>query len=288
MDTKELMSGIAIVIDDALAGAPAAEGDASGGEDLIGQIVEWFETEWKLPFVKMTTLPKAAFWPNLLRSASFVLLDWRLWGAGGEMLKQSTIDDIKEFLSTARENLVPVLILTNENPDDVTAELRKLPDDVYDEGAADKNFVFVEQKNGFWTGTSVDVGTLKAWVYGNASVYALKTWHRVMDDAKSELFQAMCRRSVNWPRSVLGDVSNGWCGPQCVSDEFDQRQSAGPHACRLVRGGTSLRPGRRRLGRRAAKADRGDEFPRRRRTAGGRGQVRRPVQGRDQEVLAEF
>ena len=82
MDTEELMSGIAVVIDDALAGAPAAEGDASGGEDLIGQIVEWFETEWKLPFVKMTTLPKAAFWPNLLRSASFVLLDWRLWEPG--------------------------------------------------------------------------------------------------------------------------------------------------------------------------------------------------------------
>ena len=110
------------------------------------------------------------------------------------------IDDIREFLTTARENLVPVLILTNENPDDVTAELRKLPDDVYDEDATGSNFVFVEQKSGFWTGTSVDVGTLNAWVYGNASVYALKTWHRVMDSAKSELFQAMCRRSVNWPR----------------------------------------------------------------------------------------
>ena len=37
-------------------------------------------------------------------------------------------------------------------------------------------------------------------MYGNASVYALKTWHRVLDGAKAELFQAMCRRSVNWPR----------------------------------------------------------------------------------------
>ena len=199
MDTGELMSGIAVVIDDVV-GAPFERGEANGGEDLIGQIVEWFETEWKLPFIKMTTLPKAAFWPNLLRSASFVLLDWRLWGAGGETLKRSTIDDIKKFLTTARENLVPVFILTNENPDDVTEELRKLPHDVYDEGAAATNFVFVKQKSGFWTGTSVDVGTLQAWVYGNASVYALKTWHRVMDGAKSELFQAMCRRSVNWPR----------------------------------------------------------------------------------------
>ena len=200
METEDLMSGIAVVIDDALAGAPGAGGDAIGGADLIGRIVNWFETEWKLPFVKMTKLPRAALWPNLFRSASFVLLDWRLWGVGAETLKRDTIDDIKEFLKSAREHLVPVLILTHEDPEEVRAELRQLPVDLYDEDAAEKNFVFVEQKNGFWTGTSVDVGTLKAWVYGNASVYALKTWCRVMDGAKIELFQAMCRRSVNWPR----------------------------------------------------------------------------------------
>ena len=116
MDTAQLMSGIAVVIDDALAGAPVAGGDASGEEDLIDQIVRWFEIEWKLPFVKMTTLPEAALRLNLLRSASFVLLDWRLWGPGGDVLKHSMIDEIKEFLTTARENLVPVLILTNEKP----------------------------------------------------------------------------------------------------------------------------------------------------------------------------
>ena len=200
MKTEKLMSGIAVVIDDALTIAPAGGGDADGGEDLVGQIVKWFENEWRLPFIKMTALPEEAFWPNLLRAASFILLDWRLWGAGGDMLRRSTIDNIKAFLTSARENLVPVFILTNENPDDVTAELRQLPDDVYDEDAAASNFVFVEPKNGFWTGAEVDVGTLKAWVYGNASVYALKTWHQVMDEAKRELFQAMCRRSVDWPR----------------------------------------------------------------------------------------
>ena len=200
MDTKELMSGIAVVVDDAFGSGPDAAGDASGEEDLIWQIVNWFETEWKISFVKWTSLPDAACWQNLLRAASFVLLDWRLWGAGGETLKLSAIEDIKAFLTSARENLVPVFILTNENPEDVTAELSKLPDDVYDERAAGTNFVFVEQKSGFWSGTSVDVARLQGWVYGNASVYALKMWHRALDDAKSELFQAMCRRSVNWPR----------------------------------------------------------------------------------------
>ena len=194
------MSGIAVVIDDALTGVPGGGGEANGGEDLIGQIVKWFETEWSLPFVKMTTLPEAKLWPNLFRAASFVLLDWRLWGSGGEMLRSSTVDNIKEFLTSARENLVPVFILTNEAPDDVTAELRQLPADVYDDGAAENNFVFVQPKNGFWTGGAVNVETFRAWVYGNASVYALKTWYQVMDAAKGELFQTMCRRSVNWPR----------------------------------------------------------------------------------------
>ena len=195
METKDLMSGIAVVIDDALEGAPVV-----GGEDRIGEIVTWFENEWELPFVKMTTLPEAALWPNLLRAASFVLLDWRLWVGGGDELRRRMIEDIKEFLRVARENLVPVFILTNENTDDVAQELDELPDDVYDASAAGNNFVLVQQKIGFWNGGEVDVRALTEWVYGNPSVYALKTWDRVMDGARSELFRAMCRRSVHWPR----------------------------------------------------------------------------------------
>ena len=148
METEELMSGIAVVIDDALTSGPVGEGEANGGQDLIGHIVKWFEDEWKLPFVKMAALPDVAVRPNLLRAASFVLLDWRLWGAGGAMLRDSTVDDIKEFLTTARENLVPVFIVTNEAPEDITAELSQLPRDVYDENAVENNFVFVKRKTG--------------------------------------------------------------------------------------------------------------------------------------------
>ncbi len=193
MDTKNLMAGIAVVIDDAL-------GDPDEGEDLIGAIVGWFETEWELPFVRSSTLPKRAVWPNLLRAASFVLLDWRLWGSAGDMAKEAVVEEIKEFLISARESLVPVFILTNESPDDVTAELDQLPDEVYAEPTSGTNFVFVEQKSGFWSGDTVDVGKLQEWVFGNASVYALKTWEYVLEGAKAELFRAMCGRNVDWPR----------------------------------------------------------------------------------------
>ena len=142
MDTTDLMSGIAVVIDDAFASKPDAAGIASDREDLIWQIVDWFEREWKVPFVKQESLPQEDLWPNLLRTASFVLLDWQLWGKGGETLKLSVIEEIKGFLTRARENLVPVFILTNAPPDDVTAELRRLPEYVYDERADGTNFVF--------------------------------------------------------------------------------------------------------------------------------------------------
>ena len=198
MKTSELLSGIAVVIDDAI--TPHASDDIDSGDDLIWQIVHWFEAEWKMPFVKQDSLPHPDSWPTLLRSASFVLLDWRLWGMGGETLRLGVIQSIMDFLKCARENLVPVFILTNEDPEEVKEELVKLPKDVYDEQASETNFVFVVQKTKFWSGSEVDVAKLREWVYGNASVYALKTWHRVLDGAKSELFQVMCRRTVNWPR----------------------------------------------------------------------------------------
>lgn len=200
MDTKDLMSGIAVVIDDALdVDGSLFSGDepAAAEGDRINHIVEWFEQEWELPFVKARTLPDERHWSNLLHAASFVLLDWRLWGAGGATLKQATVVDIIRFLKIARENLVPVFIFTNESPEDVTSEL---PEDVYADPATGRSFVFVGRKDEVWSDESVDVGILDDWIHTNASVYALKTWEQVVGLAKGELFRAMCARSMDWPR----------------------------------------------------------------------------------------
>ena len=197
MDTKHLMSGIAVVIDDALDGESLLPGDGAAEGDLIERIVGWFEKEWDLPFVKSKSLPREALWPNLLQAASFVLLDWRLWPRGAEELERQTVQEIVRFLQAARKNLVPVFIFTNEDPEDVKA---KLPPDVYADPTTGTSFVFVERKDGLWSDESVNVEILTDWVHGNASVYALKTWDHVLRSAKSELFRAMCARSMNWPR----------------------------------------------------------------------------------------
>ena len=198
MDTKDLMSGIAVVIDDALYDGDterAMDGVPDG--DLIRQIVEWFERVWELPFVKSSSLPDASQWKNLLRAASFVLLDWRLWPRGAEELERRTIEEIVQFLLAAKENLVPVFIFTNEDPEDVKASL---PPDVYSDATEGKCFVFVRRKDEMWSDESVDVGTLDEWIHTNAAVYALKTWEQVVGSAKGELFRAMCAGSMDWPR----------------------------------------------------------------------------------------
>ena len=137
-------------------------------------------------------------WPNLLDSASFVLLDWKLWAEdAGEAEKQRNIEESIEFLRLARDRLVPVFIFTNEEPDDVVYEL---PDDVYDEAGAGGSFVLVKRKLELWMDGSFNTASLDAWVRENASVYALKIWNRVVGSAKNELFAAMCMRSMDWPR----------------------------------------------------------------------------------------
>ena len=67
MDIKSLMSGIAVVIDDAY------ERDDEEHEDPIFQIVRNIENEWQIPFYKTASLPPENQYKNLLRSASIVL-----------------------------------------------------------------------------------------------------------------------------------------------------------------------------------------------------------------------
>ena len=192
------MSGIAVVIDDRLRSGSKFDGDREKGQDAINDIVEWFEREWGIPFVKAPSLPEEAQWQNLLQATSFVLLDWNLWGNAGESVERNIIANIKRFLKwRQKEPRAGVYILR------IVARRMsrtKLPPDVYEDPDSGLSFVFVGHKADLWSGGRVAVEMLERWVYGNASVYALRTWNRMLVSAKSELFGGMCDRSVNWPR----------------------------------------------------------------------------------------
>ena len=140
MNLKDLMSGIAVVIDDALEPAATGSTDNDDGRDLIVRIVERLEREWSLPLYKSTAMPPTETWPNLLRSASFILLDWNLWPSGSSQLERDGKRESVRFLAQARDHLVPVFIFTNENRVDVADQL---PDDIYRIDSPDKSFVFI-------------------------------------------------------------------------------------------------------------------------------------------------
>ena len=187
MELKDLLSGIAVVIDDKI------EDDRDEDPDRILEIVNQLEQGWNLPFYKAIKIPPKDTWPNLLQAASFILLDWKLWPNSSSELEKLNI----EFIEQAKDYFVPVLIFTNEDPEDIKI---KLPDDIYQEETAEKSFVFVQRKEELLHGGELGLSAIEQWMEKNASVYALKTWERVFHAAKKDLFSSMYARSPDWPK----------------------------------------------------------------------------------------
>ena len=191
MDLKDLLSGIAVVIDDKI------DGDQDEEPDRILEIVNQLEEEWNLPFYKAKQMPPKDTWPNLLQAASFILLDWQLWPTAASQLERAGIKKNIEFIKQAKDYFVPVLIFTNEAPEDIKS---KLPRDIYREETAESSFVFIQRKNELLHGDELDLSAIERWIEKNASVYALKTWERVFHAAKKDLFGSMYARSPDWPK----------------------------------------------------------------------------------------
>ena len=197
MELKCLISGIAVVIDDKLRCVDTDKRQKDGNEDLIVKIVEGLEKELNLPFYSANDIPPEQTWPNLLKSASFILLDWRLWPMGAAHLESKGVEKNIQFLKRAKDYFVPVFIFTNESLDDVEA---KLPPCIYPRESPEKSFVFIREKSSLLSGDSLDFHAIEGWIRGNASVYALKTWEQAFHVAKKELFSSMYGRSPDWPR----------------------------------------------------------------------------------------
>ena len=197
MNLKDLMSGIAVVIDDKIDNADAVANGDVGSDDPIIEIVNRLEQEWNLPFYRAARMPSQNMWPSLLQSASFILLDWKLWPSGASHLEQAGIKENIRFLEQARSYFVPVFIFTNEDPADVKD---KLPEAIYRNESPEKNFVFIQAKGELLSDDSLDLGAVEWWMRENASVYVLKTWDRAFRDARKDLFGSMYARSPDWPR----------------------------------------------------------------------------------------
>lgn len=188
MDVSKLLSGIGVVIDDAY-------GDR---KDPIFKIVKTIEDEFSIPCYKTDNIPSESTCENLLSSASFILLDWKLWPGNAPVLEREGIEANVAFLKKAREYFVPVFIFTNESPPDLISAIEELAPSLYDEENIEKNFIFIEQKANLEQNSVFEV--VGNWISKNASVYTLKSWEREFYDAKRNLFRSMYERSPDWPR----------------------------------------------------------------------------------------
>ena len=189
MGIKNLMSGIAVVIDDAL------NKERKNSGDNIFEIVKKIERECKIPFYKTHKIPPAGTCNNLLQSASFVLLDWKLWRGEGSQLAERGIERNIKFLEKAKDFFMPVFIFTNEHPEDVAY---RLPESLYDQNDIKRNFIFVKRKSDLM---KEDISNLmENWMQKNASVYTLKTWEQAFYESKINLFSSMYKRSPDWPK----------------------------------------------------------------------------------------
>lgn len=186
MDIKSLMSGIAVVIDDELE-----------KDENIGQIVKEIEEKWEIPFYKTEGIPSDSICDNLLQTASFILLDWKLWLNGAE---KSGIESNIRFLEKAKNFFVPVFIFTNEDPLDVIDNLTNpdLSEPLYYRDKEERNFIFIKRKEDLIKENIFDPMT--GWIRKNASVYTLKAWERAFYESKKSLFSSMYRRNPNWPK----------------------------------------------------------------------------------------
>ena len=190
MDPNTLMTGIGVVIDDAIGG----DGDSG---DLIVRIVESLERDWFLPCYKTDRLPPEDHWASLFRSASFVLLDWKLWRGNASQLVQRGVAANVRFLEHAVRHFVPVLIFTNESVVDVADAL---PSDIYRTDQSEGGVVLIRNKAQLLSGNVLDLSPVHNWMKRSASVYALKTWESVLYDARKALFGDMYAISPHWPK----------------------------------------------------------------------------------------
>ncbi len=259
MDLKKLLSGIAVVIDDAFNNGVTERGGDDQTTDGIFRIVEGIEREWNLPFYKSSTMPPDDTWPNLLQAASFILLDWKLWPDGASQLEKAVVEKNIQFLEQAKNHFVPVFVFTNENQEDVEDNL---PECVYDKNSPERNFIFIRQKDQLLNGDSLDCSDIENWIGNNASVYALKTWENGFRAAKRELFSSMYARSPEWPKvfwkayvddgvdpsSSLAHLINDSLTGRMRTDEFEAKILAAPYSdvpaddLRALIGETCLRP----------------------------------------------
>ncbi len=203
MGAVDLFTGISVVIDDEI-GKKGAN---------INNLIDQIEKN-NVPCVKFTEIPDDETIEHF-KGISFLLLDWQLEkeidteivveGVKTQQTKKTF--DTKEnidFLKKLRETcFIPVFIFTNLSVDTVLAPLRK--NGLYrDDG---HNYIFVKNKSEL-KGKYRLFKEIEIWVNKRPSLYVLKTWEKVYQKAKKDLFYDFHDINPDWPKILWESFSD--------------------------------------------------------------------------------
>lgn len=188
---KELINGIAVVIDDEV---------KKEGTDIY-RIVEDIRSN-NIPVLTFDSIPDNSIISSL-NSISFAVLDWdfkiqsegitdlpdRL-EIGGALVDDTTI--LKFLESLLKAMFIPVFIFTTQGIEDVKADI-----DASGILQPYKDIIQVKAKDDL-KGENAVLTDVFEWIRDNASLYALKSWEKQAVIAKTRMFRELYSASPNW------------------------------------------------------------------------------------------
>ena len=194
MDIKELLSGIAIIIDDKI--------KEENSQDLILKIRDQLK-ENHISILEYKDLPDDSEIPNF-KNISFILLDWELFERpepGMPIDEAPFINNNIKFLKLIKKvGFTPVFIFSNQPPNSIIRKLSE--EDLYNEDS--NNYIFIKRKQDLLSedNDNLLLTEIENWLKETPSMYVLKEWENSLNKAKRDLFWTFYEINPKWP-SVL-------------------------------------------------------------------------------------
>lgn len=187
MDVRELMAGVAIVIDDEI------DDKYANIKKITAQLVDN-----KFPFLAYA-MPPAGDEVKNFKDISFVVLDWQMDGLSIEDRENGVaspygdgelaIDFIQALNGVC---FAPIFIFSNEAEDDIKKTL--IEKSLYTSDG--HNHIFIAQKESL---KECLFEKIEEWLKKTPSMYALKEWDRAFYKARKDLFWSFYKINPEWP-----------------------------------------------------------------------------------------
>lgn len=201
MDTKELLSGIAVIFDDEL----------DDMDSTINSIKKCIEDD--IPVLGFNCIPDSKV-ISCLSNVSFIILDWDFNapipdGSGslvhlGEELKSTNEEETIAFIKLLLENVFsPIFIFTSMEITTIKDKLKDL--EIYNDGK--NNRIFVKQKTDLSNKETI-FNNIEEWLKSSPTIHVLKSWEKTVSKAKNEMFIDFFKASPRWTKIIWDMLEN--------------------------------------------------------------------------------